>query len=1002
MRMKNILAALSAAVLSSFVPLSGEVLHDGAGSGSGFREILRLQENGMRSRSRLLFREMARKNGKSLPEGYAIIEEVLMETPGYEARMDAFIAGNPYSALVPDIKYLHALNLFDRQDYEGAGALLETVPASHIGRSHMDEYLFKKAYCDLENGELDRALLRFAEIDRRQFSDYTAPARYAAAYINYRKTNFREALDWFGKAASDIRFRDIANYYIMECRFMLKDYAFVVENGDAMYDAVPQDRKPHLARIISESCLVLGDAGKARRYYDLGMTQGEGPRTRADWFYSGSVLYAVKDYKGAVECFGNMESRTDSIGQIANYQLGYSYIQTKNKVAALDAFKAASEAQFDPQIAEDAYFNWAKLAFDINNDSSVFNSYISRYPDREKDDRIYSYIAVAALHNRDYAAAVDAYGMIDELDEGMKSNYMKANYLRASQLVANGSWRMAVPCLKVAAYYAGRNSRFSQLTRFWLAESYYRSDRYDEALGVLVDLYNTSALYGQPEFSQIPYGIAYCHFRKSDYPAAMKWFGTYVSGKATEYKKDALERIGDCHFIMKDYKNASAAYDRVYAEYDDVNDIYPYYQAAISYGLSGNADKKISVLSRVMGASPEAAFYPEAMFELGRAYVGKEDDDNAFLCFNTLASCAKDSAYIARAYLEMGSLARNQSQFSDALGYYKTVVSLMPQSGYADDALAAIESVYQTKNEPEEYIAYIETLGMGDTKTEDEREEMIFGSAEQIYLSGNHQKALVALQSYREKYPSGKNVCKSEFYMAECYRNMGKYEQACDGYEKVIADGTGAFVELSMLNFSDLSYKMERWDDAYGGYSSLYSSALLDNNKSAALYGMMRSAYRGRKWDEAIKNAGIVISDAGSPAGIRREAEFIKAKSYLATSRRNEAFGILSVLAGDVSDGYGAEAAYLIILDSYDKGDFEEVKDKAYDFADAGSGQNYWLAKIYIVLGDAFAESGDFAQAKATFGSILEGYVPEGHDDDVLDNVKMRLAKLESLMAETE
>ncbi|MDE5732201.1 MAG: hypothetical protein K2H95_04085, partial [Bacteroidales bacterium] len=119
------------------------------------------------------------------------------------------------------------------------------------------------------------------------------------------------------------------------------------------------------------------------------------------------------------------------------------------------------------------------------------------------------------------------------------------------------------------------------------------------------------------------------------------------------------------------------------------------------------------------------------------------------------------------------------------------------------------------------------------------------------------------------------------------------------------------------------------------------------------------------------------------------------------TSRRQEAFGILGRLAEDVSDSYGAEAAYLIILDSYDRGDFEEVREKAYAFADAGSGQNYWLAKIYIVLGDSFAESGELAQAKATFVSIRDGYKPERADDDVLDNVRMRMSKLEELEAQT-
>jgi lipoprotein NlpI len=252
---------------------------------------------------------------------------------------------------------------------------------------------------------------------------------------------------------------------------MLKDYQYIAANGGQVYNQVLDERKPFLARIISESFLVLGNADKAREYYDLSINAASNENTRADWFYSGSVLYAVKDYKAAIESFNKMGSRTDSIGQVANYHLGFSYIQTKNKVAALDAFKAATYSGSDPKIAEDAHFNWAKLAFDINNDSSVFQDYMKTYSDREMDDRIYSYIAVAALHNRDYAAAVDAYGMIDELDEGMKNNYMKANYLRANQLILSGSYRLAVPCLKVAGYYSAKSSRFNQMTRFWLAES---------------------------------------------------------------------------------------------------------------------------------------------------------------------------------------------------------------------------------------------------------------------------------------------------------------------------------------------------------------------------------------------------------------------------------------------------------------------------------------------------------------------------------------------------
>jgi tetratricopeptide (TPR) repeat protein len=227
---------------------------------------------------------------------------------------------------------------------------------------------------------------------------------------------------------------------------------------------------------------------------------------------------------------------------------------------------------------------------------------------------------------------------------------------------------------------------------------------------------------------------------------------------------------------------------------------------------------------------------------------------------------------------------------------------------------------------------------------------------------------------------------------------LDKFEQACDSYTRVIEKGEGSFVELSILNFSNLSYKLERWEDAFGGYSSLYSAALLDNNKYVAVLGMMRSAYRAHNYSEAIRNADLTIQDVRTDSQVHAEALYIKAKSYLSTSRRDDAYAIFEQLAKDVSDVYGAESAYLLILDSYDKGKFEEVENKVYAFSDAGSGQVYWLAKSFIVLGDSFVERDEYEQAKATFESVRDGYTPSGNEDDVMDNVEMRLRKLEILM----
>ena len=75
-------------------------------------------------------------------------------------------------------------------------------------------------------------------------------------------------------------------------------------------------------------------------------------------------------------------------------------------------------------------------------------------------------------------------------------------------------------------------------------------------------------------------------------------------------------------------------------------------------------------------------------------------------------------------------------------------------------------------------------------------------------------------------------------------------------------------------------------------------------------------------------------------------------------------------------------------------------EEKVYDFADAGSSQTYWLARSFVVLGDSFVERGELKQTKATFESVRDGYTPQSEDDDVLENINLRLSKLEELINE--
>lgn len=955
----------------------------------GYRKARLLYDKGLYAEAAVLFGAL----DDELSLGYNVLCHLMMTSPGHEKMARDYLAAHPGSVLAPQVSFRLGLIGFDAEDYERAYHYLNAIDPSRLPAENRAELAYKKAYSAFGLGYYDLAQTLFEASQALPRSEYTAPARYSLGFIDYSARRFPEAEAWFRQAAEDSRFALLAAYYVLECRFMEKDYKYVVEHGETLFEQVPADRQPHMARLMSESYLILGDVGKARTYYDRNLDV-KTPRTRSDFFYAGSVLYAAKDWRGAIENYAQMGDFADSLGQIASYQMGYSHVETGNKVAALDAFKTASSLSYDPAIQEDAYFNYGKLAFDLNGDTSVFDDYMQRYKGSDKGDRIYHYQAMAALAKHDYEAAVAAYDNIDELDDRMWSNYRKAYFLRGEQLISGGSYRAAIPHLKAAAYYSDRQDPFNQLARYWMAEAQYRDRNYAEARTIFTDLYNLGALDGRREGDLIPYGLAYACFGDGDYPDALKWFQKYLSQRKPEYGADARTRIGDCWFYQKEYGKAIEAYKKKMADYPDSDDLYPCLKAGVASGLMRDNKGKTAFLEKALKASPKAPYWSETMFELGRSYVSAGSTDKAVGVFQSIRKENVDVDYSIRSLLELGMISRNAGDNDAALDYFKQVVAA--GTNYSEDALLAIEAIYQGRQDPDGYLAYVNSLGAKAVRTDEQKETVYFNTAEQVFLSGNWAKAIMVLRLYQEKYPQGTYLAKSDFYLAESYRQTDARELACDHYQKALSKGglTGSFEEQAWLQYAQVSYGLERYTDAYGAYRQLSQKAKMDENRQAAHVGMMRSAYRAKMWADAIREAEAVAQGKDVTSALRRESDYVLAKSYLATSRRDEAFARLEKLAANPSTAEGAEACYLLIQDCFDRADYKTVEDKVYDFAAKSIGQEYYLAKAYIVLGDAFAETGKTAQAKATFESIRDGYKPSGQGDDVLDQVNLRLKKL--------
>lgn len=938
------------------------------------------------------------KANLSLIDGYQVLCKIMLRQPDIEGVVKEYQSSYPYSPLLSRIKFRQAILCFDNGDFSRAAALFGETDRKGLSKKEQDEYDFRKAYCLMRTGDNPGTTVLLSEIirpDRETKSAYTNPALYYLGYIYYINKDFPQAIPLFERSATDPRFAALSGYHLLESKFMLKDFDYVITNGGAVYESMNDDYKPKVARILSESYYALNEPAKAKYYYEI-YSINSADISRNDHFYAGMISYTLGSHISAIDAFSKVASATDSIGQSAYYHMGQCYIQLKNKHAAQEAFKNAAQSGFDQSIREDALFNYAKLTFDLNRDIAPFNEYLAAYPANDlKWDEVHQYMSTAFLLNKHYEQAIGLLEKVRKSNPETTLKLQKASFFRGMELVERGAFNDAAVHFKNAVKYGNYNPSLTNLAQFWLAECYYRGDKFKESLDILNALFKSNAFRQSGEYPVAVYNRGYARFKLGDFTGAIEDFKTYLNApySKVKYAQEAQIRLADSHFMSKDYQQAAELFERVAVD-SYYADLYAPLQGAIAYGLLSQDHKKIALLNEITtdrhSASP---LYSTALYELGRTLVQNVKDEEAEKVLTKLIDHPKDSTYYYKALLEMGMINANMQKPEKALEYYKAIIAKKPVSEEGQSALAGIENIYSAQNKPQEFLNYLDNLGLSTSKTAGERESMLFNSAEQIFLGGNYTAALNALSSFLTKYPSGAYASQTHFYIAECYQNLGKPEPAAEAYYKVMMSGEGAFSEIATLNYGRLTYQLEKYSEAIKAFETLSRIAVLDNNKLEAQVGKMRAYYKDNQYETAVAESNKLLAVSNLDKALKTEANYVKAKSLLALGERDGANGLLKELAKNPMDKEGAEAAFLLINDAYDAGDFDNVEKRAFALSDSKTPQAYWLARSFILLGDAYAERGNLEQAKATFNSIKENYKPL-KSDNIGELLKIRLDKL--------
>lgn len=871
-----------------------------------------------------------------------------------------------------------------------------------LSKTDYDDFVFYNGYSNFEAGNLKQASQAFFEI-RKSNSTYVPSATYYWGYINYIEGNYKTALDEFSKLKNDRKFSGFINYYTIQIYYLQERYADVIEMGPGMVSAAPEEQKNELLKIVGDSYYQTGKYINAIQYLEA--YQGvNGRKTPEDFFRLGYCYYKANIFDKAVLAFEKASVNKDALAQNAFYHLADCHLQTNDKNKARVAFEQASKFSFDPQIEEDALFNFAKLTYELsyspfNETIKAFDQYISKYPDSKRNDAAFDYLVKVYMTTRNYKDAISSIEKIKNQSPSIKESYQRVTLFRGLELFNDGHYANAMEYFDKSLENAGYNSSYKAQALYWKAESYFRTGKFNQAIEAYQKFQQTPGSFSMKEFGAAYYNIGYSYFNTHRYSDASTWFRKYLTHTQRDKRleADASNRVGDTYFQNRQYEQAGEYYNRSY-QLKNYDPDYALFQLALCHGLSHDYQEKIKQLNNLIEQFPTSSFVDDSYFEIGRTYERLNDIDQAVAIYEKFNSNISNSNLTRKTYLQLGLIYYNQSKPDLSLENYKKVVEKYPNSEEAKAALVGIKNNYVDMNKVDDYFAYVNGLGSATHVSVNEQDSLFYMAAEKSYMEGN-ANAGEQLNQYLTRFPKGSFSTNATFYLAEYYYSNSQYSKSLGYYEEVVLMPDNIFTEQSLIKAAELNFNAEKNEKSLEYFIRLEKLANTKWNLLRARLGIMRCYYLLNKPALTVKAAVSLLATENITELMTREANFKLAKSYYLLNNESEALKYFNLFANDTKSIEGAESKHFKAQILFNQNKFDESENEIMDFISKNTPHQYWLAKSFILLSDVYLKKNDVFQAKHTLKSIIDNY--NISDDGIINAANNKMKSIEQIEKET-
>jgi len=906
---------------------------------------------------------------------YAAVCALELFNADAQSRMELFINLYPGSKRIK-MAYFRLGNLeYRAKSFKDALTWYEKINERDFhDKEQQCEYQFKKGYCYFIRNEYDKAKLLFNDIKDIE-NNYAAPATYYFSHIAYSQGNLETALNGFQKFKPGSPFYPTVPYYIAHIYYMQKKFPELIDFAEPWLDSANVKRAPELAHLIGDAYFKMGKYTQALPFLNKFFGKGSKPE-RQDYYQLAYCFYQTKNYTKAIENYKKVIGKTDSLNQLTYYQLAHSYLQISEKQLARNSYEVAAASQFYADIAEDALFSYAKLSYELaynpyHEAIDAFDKYILTYPDSPRLDEAFRYMVNVYLTTKNYKEALVSIEKIKKRTLDMDFAYQKIAYYRAIEFFNDRDYTDAEILFKKAVSI-GKDKKINAMSKYWIADANYRQDQYDAA----IEGYNEFNLFPGAallkEFSYVNYNIGYCHFKKERYDDAAVAFRKFTTEKneaPAKMNNDAFVRTGDCYFMKSDYNKAIEFYsEAIKLNLFDID--YALFQKASALGLLAKTEDKITSLEMLLNKYPKSNYADDAQYEIGNAFMQKENYSKALSYFDQLQKDHPKSSYIKKAMLKTALAYFNMDKNNEAIALYKDIIAKYPSSQEAKESVTSMRNIYVETGDVAAFEDYVKNQS-GLNYSNAAIDSASYEAAELRFMKGDCEQAITAFKNYIQKFSNGFFLLNANYYMAECAAKSSP-DDALMGYKYVIDQNKNKFTENALLKAAGLSFKKLDYQASANYYEQLLANAETPANLLEAKTGLMRSNALLNQYEKAIEYAGKVIVSAKVSNELLGESYLTRGIAAAELGKDSLAIGDLIKTSSMSQSEFGAKAHYFLAELYHKRNNYPEAEKTIFELVDRVPSYDFWIAKGFLLLAKNYYAMGDAFQAKETFKSIIE------------------------------